>query len=425
VNASGGPNLKYVATLTLAAVLILTVGWFIRPRNEAAAPAERPSEGELARLARLAERRSLENMTAYFAGVAEDVDSSVVRTPTGDATGLVWNGTTIVTAYPKHPGSGDVMPGATAGGPPSDAADWGPHVPVTAMRRPDTALALSPVHRRTTAVEPGDWVVAVWRTREGRAFAMGTALQTARLTCGTISTEEVLCSLPLSETMTGGGLFDAAGSLVGVIASCGDRVRAITPGGVDAMLARAATAEQQLLIRFGLVAGALDPDERAYFEPAEGVLVREVWTGSPSDAAGLEPGDLILSLDGTPLAAPDRLAPLAASERMPATLGIRRGRRPLTISVPASGAASDPKTGPAPTVGLLWEPPARGFPVETVVPGSAAARAGITSGDRIVRVDGAAPRSQEQAERLLAAYQSRPVFVTIERGRRRLGVVLH
>ena len=407
MNASGGPNPKYVATLALAAVLILTVGWLIRPRDETTAPTALPSEGELARLARLSERRSLENMTAYFSGVAEDVDASVVRAPSGETSGLVWNETTIVSARASEPGD------AAAG------------LPVSAMRRPNAALALAPVHRRETPIEPGDWVVAVWRTRQGRAFAMGNAMQTVPLTCGTVATREVLCSLPFTETMTGGGLFDAAGELIGVIASCGGHLAAITPDGVDAMLTRAATAEQQLLVRFGLVAGPLSPDESAYFDATDGMLVREVWIGSAADAAGLEPGDVILSVDGAGVARLEDLAPLAAPERKPVTLALRRARGPLAITVPPPGAAPVPKSGPAPTAGLLWEAPVRGFRVDQVAPDSAASRAGITSGDRLTRIDGAVPRSEDQAGRLLAAVRSHPVFVTVVRGQRRIGLVLH
>ncbi len=430
MTASGATNRKYVASLALVAVAILALGWRIRPRDQPKGQNAVTSETELARLTRLAELRSLEGMTAYFSSIAEELDASVLRTPGGETTALVWDETTVVAARPPDRMRDDGAPGAAArsDAPATEVPEWGPAMPATSMRWPAVPGALSPVQHRPTPASPGDWVVAVWRAGARRAFAMGNVLQRTRLRCGPVVTEEVLSSVPLVETMIGGGLFDVNGDLLGVILACGDRLSAVTPGGVDAMLTRAATVEHRLLARFGLAAGVPGPEEQAYFGAADGVVVREVWIGSDADVAGLEPGDVIRSLDGAPVAALSDLERLSAPDRRSAALGIQRLRAPglLTVDVPgaAASAAATPTPRPESGAGLLWESPAPGVRVDRVVPGSAAARTGLLPDDRLVGIDGAAPLSASGAETLLSTYQSRPVFLSIVRGGRRLGMVL-
>jgi len=90
-------NPKYVAILAVASGLILLGGWLIRPEPTANQPAPIPSESELARLARLSQRRSLENTTACFSDVADDVQRALVHVPTVGATGIVWDAGFIIT----------------------------------------------------------------------------------------------------------------------------------------------------------------------------------------------------------------------------------------------------------------------------------------------------------------------------------------
>ncbi len=419
------PNRTYAASLALVAILILVVGWLIRPPDEALAPATALSETELARLARLAERRSLDNMTAYFSTVADDVESSVLLVRSAGTTGLVWDDFTIAAPHRGHHPPDVVMIDAASGDHESHTEAWVPDVPVTIVGRPDTAVELTPVRRRLAPLRSGDWIVAVWRTPRGPAFAIGHHLQTLSTTCGTVVADEMLSSLPLADAMIGGGLFDAAGEIVGVILPCGDRLAAVAPPAVDAMLALAASLPARLAGRVGLAAGPMDGSEADHFGGARGLLVREIWMGSAADRAGLRPGDMILSVGDAPVAALEDLAPLADAERPTLALGIRRGAAAMMIDVPASGASADAPAVAPPSAGLVWDTPARGFRIDGVVPGSPAADAGIAGGDRLVRIDGAAPRTLAQVERLLAAKSRSPtVFVEIERGGRRIGMLL-
>ena len=62
---------KYIATLALVAAAILVVESLLRPSQETTNGAPVLSESDSARLAQLAERRSLDDQTAYFAAVAD------------------------------------------------------------------------------------------------------------------------------------------------------------------------------------------------------------------------------------------------------------------------------------------------------------------------------------------------------------------
>jgi S1-C subfamily serine protease len=251
---------------------------------------------------------------------------------------------------------------------------------------------------------------------------MGNFLQTAITLCGTALVQEVVSSLPLTAPMAGGGLFDADGNLLGVVLPCGDRLVAIAPPSVDAMLRVAATFEQRLLASYGLVVGVLSLDEVAHFNMAYGVIVREVWTGSAGDEAGFRPGDVIASLEGSPVAEPADIEPLMTPTRHGTfALGVRRHARSIDIVLPALGSAP---LDAGSTLGLVLDTPPAGYRIDAVVPGSASAEAGLLPGDRLLRIDGADPRNSAQVTRLLADAAGRTAFLEVVRGDRRLGLLL-
>jgi len=83
-----------------------------------------------------------------------------------------------------------------------------------------------------------------------------------------------------------------------------------------------------------------------------GVLVSEVLAGSPAAKAGLEPTDVIVSVDGKPVRRPSDLRPLIAKHGVGATLriGLRtpKGLRELRVKTVA-----DPHQGGRPVIGVL------------------------------------------------------------------------
>ena len=82
----------------------------------------------------------------------------------------------------------------------------------------------------------------------------------------------------------------------------------------------------------GATLGELPPDHPAYGQ-ITGVLVLRVGRGSPAAALGLRRGDLILGVDGTPVASAAELAQALAPGGGRATLNVLRGDRQLALPV--------------------------------------------------------------------------------------------
>lgn len=127
--------------------------------------------------------------------------------------------------------------------------------------------------------------------------------------------------------------------------------------------------------------------------PVVGTLGEDV---NPEFAAALSPGDRVLSLDGQPVADFAGLqAALMASE------GAAQVARVLRTD------------GREETVALAFRPPAR---VDAVVPGGAAAEAGLEAGDVVVAVAGEPIDSFSALQRATAASGGMPMLLRIRRG---------
>ena len=416
---------QYIAVLTLAALLILGGGWLLRPRDIPNSPAPLPNESELALLARRAERRSLDSMATYFAVTAGDVESSIVYLPGPGTSGVVWGNGTIVTAPLLQQAGGMVTVRSGFGQDRGEPTIWGPRVPLAAVALGEGLAGLRAASIATAIPEPGTWVLAVWRAGPDRGFAPGNYLQSVPATCGERRVQEVVSSLAPTRIMVGGGLFDIDGGLLAVMLPCGDRVAAIATSSVAAMLAQADTSEQRLLARYGIVVGELSAAEAAYFELNDGVMVREVWTGYRGYEAGLLPGDIIQALDGVGVTATGGLAVLGEPPGEQALeLSVRRGESALTIALSTNELEEVPGLSGPPGGGLVWDAPPDPYRIDAVVPDSPAAVAGIEPGDRLVRIDHAEPRNLRQVEQVFSDTTTLPVLLDIERGERRLAILV-
>ncbi len=134
-----------------------------------------------------------------------------------------------------------------------------------------------------------------------------------------------------------------------------------------------------------------------------GVLVTAVDPGGPAAAAGLQSGDLIVSIDGQPVAQiSDLTAALADAEHAEVTLTIKRGddtidqvvaidyvwERPRLGLMVSNGQPLDEEMAPEASEFHFEERMAPGAIVLEVVPESPAAEAGLQPGDWITAVDG-------------------------------------
>jgi serine protease Do len=376
----------------------------------------------LQELARRVERRSLESMTAYFAGVAKDVDRSLVYVPSVGASGLVWDEARAVTGpMAVASASVSVIVRTTSGEQTADATS-SRRVPLAILEVPPGPPSSVPI-RAASPPPAGEWIVAVWLTDQGPAFAPANFQQVSTIACGLTQTQALGSNLAPSRSMIGGGVFTTGRELLGIILPCGDQVAAIVPSGIDAMLRRTAAVEERLLAQHGALFGTVSPEERTYFTDAGGLLVREVWSETPAEAVGLRAGDLVVAVNGRPVASLDDLQPPTVSSDGEFALLIRRGSKTETVSLGSTISSSASSAG-VDDPGLVLEPVAPAYRIESVVPGSRAARAGLAAGDRLVRINGSEPRSRARAERALTSPTRTPILLEIQRDRRRIAVVM-
>ena len=162
--------------------------------------------------------------------------------------------------------------------------------------------------------------------------------------------------------------------------------------------------------RFGL------PWQRAKGEELRIILFPPT-PGSAAEAAGLRAGDRLLKYDGAPITNEDllRLQLMAAVGKKNFTIEREGEKEPLEIAVTPRGSPI--------RVGISWreDPTEPGSVILTqVIPGSAAALAGLANGDRLYSVGGRRFTSNDDLSQLIAATPT-PIEVIMERtGRLRL-----
>jgi serine protease Do len=408
-------NPKYVAALVFASLLILVVGSQLRPRDSGAAPL---SAAELARLTEASQRRALDGMTAYFTRLADRIADFVVATPDVGGSATVWGPASLVAARLTDRPPDRVNVAVSGSVSTAGLEAWSPAIQVLSLKMPGGGSTLAVPPPSTQPTEAGAWIIVVWRVNRDRMFATGTFAGESPVTCGEATARQVRSTIPLESAMAGGSLYDADGRLLAVVMPCGDGFAALTPPSISALLDATQSVDGRLLARFGMHIVPLTTEQAARAGSDNGFLVDEVWTGSVSDLAGLRPGDVIQKMNDADVTAVGELLAPEADASIALTVWRWRATVRLTLvpwdEMPAMPDGTDP--------GFRLEQPA-GFAIADVAPGSAAAQAGLRTGDRLLRIDGATPRDAAEVGRLLAGGR-RPVFVELQRRRRRIGVLL-
>jgi serine protease Do len=412
---------KYIASLAAAAATVLVLGFLLKPDKPQAESNPPLSPIETQRLARMAQRRALDTMTEHFSAVVSDLAGRVLQVGAGTGSGILWNTGLVVTAGRSTPSPESTVVMTPEGHllTATRSVD-GPNLPLTAYELPVQPPPGGERIEEAGAIEPGEWLLAVWHHEGDLAFSPGNFLETRSTRCGEMGVEAVLTSIALSDEMAGGGLFDLDGALVAVVLPCDEEHVALTPDSVSRLLERGHGFEAEMLASYGLRTLPVDEAARDLLGVEDGALVSEIWRGYPADESGLRPGDVIVSLGEQDVASPQDLEPLLLPpELQPRQLRVRRGRRTLEVDLSPRQAqeAVDEETH-----GVQLEPPPAGFTIGAVSPGSHGDDAGLRAGDRILRIDDREPRSPAELRRALN--RGRPVFVEIERDRRRLGLLL-
>jgi hypothetical protein len=412
---------RYLAALATAALAILVVGFALRPRR---APKEElpppPSQSEVRRLQRLAQRQALEKMAEHLAAVALEASAKVLRVG-AQGSGVAWTADLVVGAGETRPAPESVTL-ATPSGEALSAIPvvGGPALPIAAF---EVTEHLEPVvPRKAPDVPAGEWLLVVWRGPAGHAFAPGHFVETRTARCGELTVWEVVTSVGLEAAMAGGGMFDLDEGLVAVVLPCDGRLAAVSPESVGLALTLGRTAEERVRALYGLRVRQVPPEAAARLRLPEGALVDEVWSGYPGDHAGLRPGDVIVGVGEHQVRSPaDLQATLLASGARDEALTLWRGRRRLERRL-SSVASPVTATEAGPTLRLDSAP--EGYRIAAVAPGSPAAAGGIRPGDRVLRIDFVAPRSAADVSRALARSSGRPLFFEIGNSARRFGLFL-
>ncbi len=149
-------------------------------------------------------------------------------------------------------------------------------------------------------------------------------------------------------------------------------------------------------------------------EDHEGALVSAVVDGTPAEKAGLEAGDLIISIDGKKIKEVRDLTRLvaAAGPKTDVTFQLIRDGNKIQKSVtlgkmPGSKVASlsDKQSTEGPKIGLTLADAENKAIVRAVSPGSKAAEKGVRAGDAIISVDGKETTSSADVVAALNAAQ--------------------
>jgi serine protease Do len=277
-------------------------------------------------------------------------------------------------------------------------------------------------------VRVGEWVVAM-----GNPFGLG-----GTVTAGIVSAKGrdigegpydqfIQIDAPINQGNSGGPLFTQDGKVVGVNSAI------LSPNGgsigigfaIPSNVVKTVTAqlERSGHVTRGYLGVATQPVSeqmaKALRLPDDGgALVASVSNDGPAAKAGLQPGDVIQSINGAKVATPRDLAVDVAAVKPgdTAKLDILRNGEQQSVSVtlaslPSETTADNASQGPSQgRIGLALAPLSpdvrnkldlpqgtKGAVVEQVQPGSAADAAGIQAGDVIVGVGSKAVISPEDA----------------------------
>lgn len=283
-------------------------------------------------------------------------------------------------------------------------------------------------------------------------YALGAPMQEAwSVTSGTVSAVErqveeaqpvtyIQHDAAVNPGSSGGPLVNAAGELVGMNAQVADGSRlfagiafAISGSDLARLVPAALAGELPEVPDLGLrvrpitkkIALALGLDDQV------GLLIDQVLANSVAGRAGVEPGDILISFDGTPIGSAGDLAFLIdeRSGDHPQIVVLRGGRiivltldlttgAPVldTLSGPTGGAVGPVKVSSYTLAGLGIQ--CDGTQVTGVNPGSPALFSGLIPGDTILMINGV-PVDQLD---LATATFDKPLVVLIKR---RTGQTLH
>lgn len=276
------------------------------------------------------------------------------------------------------------------------------------------ARGLTPLKWGDSAkLEVGEWVVAM-----GNPFGLSHTLTTGvvsakgRTSLGINDYEDFIqTDAAINPGNSGGPLLNLDGEVVGMNTAIFSRSGGHMGVGFAIPSNLARTIAEQLLATGRVVRGYIgltvqplnmEIAEALQLKDSRGALVNEVQAGSPAEAAGLRPGDVLTHFDGTPLADGGQYRNRAALARpgSTVTLGlIRKGKaQQIAVQVRLLDEEALQRAEAAAALGIAVRSPtadelrrlriAKAVVVNGVAPRSVAALAGIRPGTVIFEVNG-------------------------------------
>lgn len=285
-------------------------------------------------------------------------------------------------------------------------------------------------------VRVGEYVVAI-----GNPFGLGDTV-----TMGIVSAKGrelgagpyddfIQTDASINPGNSGGPLFNLMGQVIGIntaINPAGQGIGFAIP--IDALKDILPQLVEKGRVERGRLGTVIQPVDAALAKAlglpkASGALISEVQPGSPAARAGLEPGDVIVSVDGVPVEQAHELSRQIA-RRKPGTKVVlvvegRKGQRTVTAVLDelredsrlARPEPKAPRSGKEkPDVGIsIAEDPRLGV-VVTDVDAAGPAAGLLDAGDVILEVDGAPVKSaRDAAERIRKAPPDRPILLRVRR----------
>jgi regulator of sigma E protease len=249
--------------------------------------------------------------------------------------------------------------------------------------------------------ELGHFLVARWYGVRVLTFSLGFGPKLIRVRRN--GTEYCVCALPL------GGYVKLAGETVQDENRTGQPDEFLSKSKWIRFQVYLAGPVMNLLLAWVVLGGVLTRAADLPSYPMEPPLIGTVTADSPAARAGLQPGDLIVSINGRPTPTWESvdMAVLPKAEREIRLL-ITRGAQQLTIPITPE-ATGRYEVG---TIGIY----PRYRPTAVIVhPNTPAARGGLQRGDVVLAVDGTGPLDQPEIIKRIREAAGRTIVFTVER----------
>jgi serine protease DegQ len=417
---------KYLAVLAVAATTILVLGSWLRPDGDGEEGSSQvlAPDSSLSQLPRLTQRRAIEDRVEFVTQSVASLDRYIFWLDGAGQSAVLWNAATLVTSLGTgRAPSRDSAYGASADQLAASVDRAGPHLPLSLLGVRLERPAL-PLRRLAASSSPeGSWVLAAWRGADGSlAWSEGQYLRTRRENCGDLMPAQTLAStVSLEPQMAGAGVFNIDGALVGIVGRCDDGLAILSTQAIELLFGRTRDLADRLLYRFGMGVDLPSDGEREALRAEKGLLVREVWDGYQGYAAGLRPGDVILSIDGVELVTVDELEKLVlpVAQEIFELQVLSQRRRPRKVELKAR-----PEVEPALSRGgVILTDGEQGIPIAYVASEGGFASARAQAGDHLLSIDGRVFENPQEVEQYLERATG-AAWATLRRGDRVWGALL-